>query len=189
MGFGIEQSVRLLAVTVLVCWEFIADAHWMRKEYKAKAAHYNITRYIPSRAFPWIWGFVKACTTASVFLYMEWTLSTAEDWPYLAVFVLIFVNLVLSKFWTPLFFGAHQHGAALVIALVLCASAWAVFGIAISAINVNANFYLGPALLWLPYALWLTTALLINVQWVVAISHHRRKGRLPYVSETKDEDA
>lgn len=173
MAWGVEQSIRLIALTVFVLWEmYDSFSNDMGRHYKGVARHYKIRIFIKARWFPVIWAFIKACVIASSFLYMEYTVSTANDWPYTAVFVLFYTNIIMSKMWSPLFFYLHWYTGALVNAILLSATAWAIFGIAISGVNVRPDLYLAPALVWLPYPVWLTVAVVLNWQFASAKYHH-----------------
>lgn len=179
MAWGIEQSIRLISLFLFVFWEWSTTSDAGR-HYKYAAKHYNIPIYIKGRWFAVIWLFIKSCVVASSFLYMEYTVSTAADWPYTAFFVLFFVNIIMSKLWMPLFFDMHMYTAALVNAILLAGTAWTIFVIAIIGVNLRAEVYLAPALVWLPYALWLSVAVLLNWQWASAKMYHLRKGHVPY---------
>lgn len=185
MAWGIEQSVRLITLFVFVFWQaFDVTRSKMGVHYKGAAAHYKIPLWIKARWFPYIWFFLNSCVVASSFLYMEYTLSTANDWPYTAVFVLFFANIIMAKLWTPMFFRFHWYSGALVNGFLIMGTAWAIFGIAISGINLNAGLYLAPALVWLPYPIWLTIAFIINWQFAAAKYRHlAAKGR-PYGYQT-----
>lgn len=181
MAWGVEQSIRLITLTVFVLWEmYDSFSHDTGGHYKSAARHYQIPIYVKARYFPFIWGFVKACVIASSFLYMEYTVSTAQDFPYTAVFALFFANILMAKMWMPLFFRLHWYTGALVNSILLCATAWAIFGIAISGMNLRPDLYLAPALVWLPYPLWLTFAVFLNWQWASAKYSHMRSGQPAY---------
>ena len=69
-------------------------------------------------------------------------------------------QMLLNLAWTPVFFGAHRIGLALVIIVVLLA------GIALTIalfrkVDRPAAFLLVPYLLWVSYATYLNTAFLV----------------------------
>ena len=68
---------------------------------------------------------------------------------------LFFTQLLLNAIWTPVFFGAHQIGWALVVIVGL----W----LAIAA-TIVATWYISRPATWLltPYLLWVTFAAVLN---------------------------
>lgn len=71
------------------------------------------------------------------------------------------VQLALNFLWTPVFFSAHQIGAALVVILLLLA---AVLGFILSGQQLDRV----AAWLFIPYAVWVAFASLLNGSiWVL----------------------
>lgn len=178
MPISKEQVSLFISIVTFVFWEPADLIHdQIARNYKAMAKHYKIPIWVRSGWFPPIWFVLKSCVVASYFLYNEFTVTTNMDMPYMVMFALFFTNVALSKFWMPLFFRHHRYVTALVVSALVCISAWAYFGIAIANINMRPdNLYLAPALVWLPYALWLTFATMINFQWAQAAMMHVHNG-------------
>jgi len=175
MGWTVEQSYQLTSLLA-----FVLFGQWVSKNrkighlYRLEAAHYGIQWLIPGWVFPIVWGLLWPCVIASFFLYTTYTVSTDALWPFLAVDVMFKVNILLAALWTRFFFFYRRRGLALTVAALLMATAWAIFGIMISGINVSHtnSVYLAPALLFLPYALWLTVAFCISMQWMNVHAMH-----------------
>ena len=81
--------------------------------------------------------------------------STWQREPYGSAMAVWFVQLALNFAWSPVFFGAHQIGTALVIVAVLLATILA-FIVMRWPRDRNA------ALLFTPYAAWVAFATLLN---------------------------
>lgn len=178
-----EFVTRFLAIVVTVFWE---PGDYMQRrvasEYKGAAMHYKIKLWIPGWAFPLIWLPLKMCIAASYILFTEFTVTPAQDWPFVAMFVLFVVNQALSKTWMPLFFRYRKYLSSLLVSFVLMGTAWAYFGIAMANIGMRPdNLYLAPALLSLPYALWLTVAMAENFRWTQAVAEHVHREEPLYV--------
>ena len=85
--------------------------------------------------------------------YLAWSSSIASQ-RYVA-FGSYAIQLVLNAIWSPLFFGYHSPGSA----LVDIAALWVAI-----ALNIVTFYRIKPAagLLLLPYLLWVTFALMLN---------------------------
>lgn len=179
---NIDQCIRLISLTVFVLWEYTTRNNAsVRKHYNAKAEYYGIKSKIPAEWFPVIWLVLKALIIASSFLYMEYTINI-NNWAYIVFFSLFYANIILAKFWMPLFFDMHRHNEAGVVAFLLFATAYAIFGVMFCRENVGDDGLL-PAFLWLPYPLWLTVALFINVRWAMEANRKHAQGGHHYGSE------
>jgi len=80
---------------------------------------------------------------------------TWERMPRSAAMTVWFVQLALNFVWSPVFFGAHKVGAALVVIVMLLAAILA-FIVIIWSRDRTA------ALLFTPYAAWVAFATLLN---------------------------
>jgi translocator protein len=85
--------------------------------------------------------------------YLAWRSSTASQ--RVGAFGIYAIQLLLNALWSPLFFGYHSPG----LALVNIVAQW----VAIS-LNIFAFYRIKPAagLLLTPYLLWVTFALALN---------------------------
>ena len=72
-----------------------------------------------------------------------------------ALMIVWIVQLVLNYCWSPVFFGAQQIGAALVVSLAMLASILLFIVLAWNRDRISA-------LLFLPYAAWVAFATLLN---------------------------
>lgn len=163
------DAVQLVAWAVFIFWEPFqmkrSDREWYDKERE------NLTpRSIPGWVFPLVWMLLKTLNTATIVLFSSW-LVTTDHWAWPAVFALFFANQVLSKFWTIVFFRLRQPRWALVIAVVLFATAAATWGCMWGGLD-NSNLYGIPIGLFTPYLVWLVVAIVLNASWV-AIPHSK----------------
>ena len=168
MAISLDQSLRLLTLIVFVFYEnYDSTSRKVRREYEAMAEKYKIERRLPAILYPLIWFTTKSFVVAFMYMYMEYTISFATNWPYLAVYVAFIVNIMLAKTWMPLFFHWHNFQAAFFVALILASTAWFMFGIVVSGINVSKNVLDMSVLIGL-YAAWLTVAVVDNWRWLCA---------------------
>ncbi len=72
--------------------------------------------------------------------------------------VFYFVQLVLNAAWTPIFFGAHMLGAALVVIVALWL-AILVTWVSFRRVNMTAGWLFVPYLAWVSFATYLNFAL------------------------------
>jgi translocator protein len=103
----------------------------------------------PGWVFGPVWTLLYALMGVALFLLIR-------QWPGARLAIILFaVQLLLNAAWTPVFFGAHQIGAALVIIIAM----W----LAIAATMVSA-WFVTPAVTWLllPYLLWVSFATVLN---------------------------
>ncbi|RXW24707.1 hypothetical protein EST38_g1136 [Candolleomyces aberdarensis] len=116
----------------------------------------------PREAFPFVWtllycsmGYashvaVKALDTAVT--------TTSRDNLTLGI-GLYYVQLGLNFAWSPLFFGAHQTGLALVDSAALTISTWYMTKLLDRPTNGKATYYLLPYCAWLAYATYLNAGI------------------------------
>lgn len=104
----------------------------------------------PGWIFGPVWTLLYTLMGIALFLLLR-------QWPASRVAILLFAaQLLLNAIWTPVFFGAHQIGWAIVV----IAAMWA----AIVATMVSA-WPVSPTATWLlaPYLLWVSFATVLNV--------------------------
>lgn len=103
----------------------------------------------PGWVFGPVWTTLYTMMGIALFLLIR-------QWPGSRLAIAMFVvQLVLNAMWTPVFFGAHQIGWALVVIIAM----WvAIVGTMITAWAVS------PAATWLlvPYLLWVSFATVLN---------------------------
>ncbi len=103
----------------------------------------------PGWVFGPVWTLLYALMGVALFVLIR-------QWPGSRVAVILFVvQLLLNAAWTPVFFGAHQIGAAMLIIVAM----W----LAIAATMICA-WFVAPAVTWLllPYLLWVSFASVLN---------------------------
>ena len=110
---------------------------------------------------PWVFGPVWAVlyTLIGYAGYLTWSSSVANQ--RYAAFSIYAIHLLLNALWTPLFFGYHSPGWALVSII----AQWLAI-----ALNIVAFYRIKPAagLLLAPVLLWVTFALLLNTSiWML----------------------
>lgn len=102
----------------------------------------------PNAAFAIAWSILYIVLGVAAFLTFKDKIRPAI-WPF-------GVQLVLNAVWTPLFFGAHQKGYAVLLLLVmLVQSGWLMR--AFYKQNRTAAWLMLPYQLWLLYAFYLST--------------------------------
>jgi len=109
----------------------------------------------PNWVFGPVWTFLYL--SMAVAAWLVWR-KTGFQGTAKAAFALFAVQLALNAVWTPVFFGAHRIGAALVVIVFL----WA----AILATMVSF-WRIAPlaGALFLPYQLWVTLATALNFEF------------------------
>lgn len=107
------------------------------------------------------WLFGPAWTTLyflmGVALWLVWTGSSKGKKRAIWLFA---VQLALNAIWSPVFFGAHSIGGALVVIVIL----WATIAVTISSfskVSKKAAWLLVPYVAWVTFALYLNFALWI----------------------------
>ena len=101
---------------------------------------------------PWVFG--PAWTVLYVLIGVAGWRSWERDWGGRAM-KLWGLQMALNYLWTPVYFGAHQIGAALVVILALLAAILAFIAATWRPDRVSAG-------LFLPYAAWVTFATALN---------------------------
>lgn len=107
---------------------------------------------------PWIFGPVWT----ALYLMMAtaaWLVWRRGGWAVQRrTLTLYLVQLALNAVWTPLFFGLHRPGAALVEILLLLAAA-VVAGLAFARVSRAAGWLFAPYAAWVAFASWLNFTL------------------------------
>lgn len=98
----------------------------------------------PGWLFGVVWSVLYGLIAAAGFLY--WS---GLDEPVTRTMVLVLVNLVLNKLWTPIFFGFGQRKLALAVILAIVATnVWIQYELWTQG-GATTSFWL-----WLPYTVW-----------------------------------
>jgi len=111
----------------------------------------------PGWVFGVAWSVLYGLISAAGFLY--WLNYPAITSTRNAILILFFINLVLNKIWTPLFFGANRKGLAffdLVLTLGTSIAVVVLFGIEQAWLSFG---------LYIAYPVWLLYAGYLNLQW------------------------
>lgn len=109
----------------------------------------------PRWVFPVVWNIIFLLTTIAVFFVVKQCASEAR---YTQILTLFVVNALLNVAWSYFFFYNHMIGAALVDAILLALSLYALMWLIIGCSPTAA-------LLIAPYTLWTTFAVYLN--WLI----------------------
>lgn len=142
--------IQIVAWTTFVYWQIYDNSSGnVRKWYNSRKA--SVTFAPPGWLFGIAWFILYGLIVATAVTFF----GDSDD--QVAVYVLFFINIVLNKVWSPVFFGQRQLGVAAwiivamlgteiaVLVLIGLAQQWLSFG------------------LYLPYVLWTAFALALNV--------------------------
>jgi len=108
----------------------------------------------PGWVFPVVWTTLYAMMGTAAWLV--WRRRTAEDRARVALSLFV-IQLALNAAWTPMFFGAEQILAALIIIVALW---FAILATMLAFRKVSG----AAALLLLPYLAWVTIAAILNFE-------------------------
>lgn len=110
----------------------------------------------PDFIFGPVWSTIFALTT--LFTLLFWNKYDHHTISFWLIIILVILNMILNTFWSYLFFSRHLIKAALIDAIFLTLTVYAIMGIC----SYYYSFLL--SLLLLPYALWGTFACYLNYQ-------------------------
>lgn len=105
----------------------------------------------PNWVFGPVWTLLYAMIGTSIALVWH---ADADPPVKRKAIILFLVQFALNLAWTPIFFGAHQLGLALIVILLLLAAIIATV-FAFRPVNRTASWLLLPYALWVSYATWL----------------------------------
>lgn len=108
----------------------------------------------------WIFGpvWVTLYALMGISLWLVWKSNSSEKKRAIWLFI---VQLVLNAIWSPIFFGAHSIGNALVVIVLL----WAAIVLTIFVFNKISKL---AAWLLVPYILWVSFATYLNYAiWIL----------------------
>ena len=149
-----EMSILLQIVAwfTFVFWQpYGSDYRTNRKWYEAKKTFIMFAP--PGWIFGIAWSILYGLITCSAVIFFN-TFSSS-----IATFVLFFVNVVLNKFWSPVFFGRQWVGVALVIVICMIGTEIGVL------ILFGLEFQWVAFALYCPYLIWSMYALILNIQF------------------------
>lgn len=145
------EDAGMLALSLALVFEAAATG----ARYRPDAWYEGLvkSRVTPPRiVFPVVWGALYILMAVAAWLV--WRRAGFEGaWIALLLYLL---QLACNALWSWLFFGRHQSGAALMDIVVL----WVLLVATVAAFSPHSTL---AALLMLPYLLWVTLALYLNV--------------------------
>ncbi|KAF8165279.1 TspO/MBR-related protein [Crassisporium funariophilum] len=127
----------------------------------------------PREVFPYVWTLLYLSMG-----YASHVAATALDNSLLEVnrsdlstgLALYYAQLGLNCLWSPIFFGSHQPGIALVDSVLLTGTTWYMTKLLDRPTNAKATYYLLPYCAWLAYATYLNA----GTWW---LNRHRKTTR------------
>jgi tryptophan-rich sensory protein len=113
----------------------------------------------PGWLFGVIWTVLYALIVATTMLVWR-SNKVLSRYTYDSLLALLYINIVLNKLWSSLFFGQALYLLAFIDAVLLIISALIVAGIL-----ANNDMWL-PFWLYIPYCVWLIVAIILNSQFL-----------------------
>lgn len=157
-------STTIIGWIVFVFWQISRQSNKERKWYDENRRQIS-GACIPGYMFGILWFILYALITASAVVFFV----NDENTPYyLAIFIILVVNILLNKFWSVLFFDAGNTLGAFIISIILFLTSTAI-NILLGLTNTTTSWISFG--LFLPYTLWLIYVIYLNYQWY--------KNRLP----------
>jgi tryptophan-rich sensory protein len=138
-GLGGFVYTQLSKTSILETREFYKD---LKNELTCK---------IPSIAFPIVWNILYALIVVSGYF----TFSTSNEYDIYLI-VLYFVNIMLNKYWSVLFFDFKNPKAALFVAFLLLGTSIPYLVL----VGILQNWIAFGT--YVPYVLWLVVAFFLN---------------------------
>lgn len=115
---------------------------------------YQSMKRPPGTPPPWVFGPVWIVLYAMIGISLGLLLKNRQQPATRFVLAVFCCQLVLNFAWTPLFFGAHQTGLALIDIVAMCLSIfWTIF--LAKKISPTAAYLLIPYLIWVSCATYL----------------------------------
>jgi len=145
--------VQIVAWYTFLNWQFYTES--AKGEQRRWYARYqrSLACSPPGWLFGVVWPLLYAMLTAfAVLLFRNTT-------DFVAVFVLFFVNILLNKLWSLIFFGQRRLALAAVIVVLMLGTQIAI------AVLVGLREAWLPFGLFLPYVAWTMYALVLNIQF------------------------
>jgi benzodiazapine receptor len=144
------KSLVRLALSLLLCLGVgLLESQVTQPEIPTWYAHLGKPSWTPPPlAFPIAWTILYILMAIS--LWRLWDLE-ARSAARTRAMIWFLVQLALNALWSPVFFGLHNTGAALVIIIALLAAIAATM-IATARVDRLAASLLAPYLLWVSYA-------------------------------------
>lgn len=163
------DSIDTAALAGWSAFVIVTHAYEMRKEDRDwyNERKQKIYFSIPSWVFGIVWSSLCLLNIASIYLFNKFSVDP-EHYTFVAVNVLFLVNQVLEMVWTPLFFRERKITWALIVAILI--SATAVVTVILMGL-ARSNIPVGAALAFIliggsVHALWVSFAVVLNAMWV-----------------------
>ena len=177
VDWTIFDGVQLIAYTLFVFWQPFPmkrkEVEWYRGNVDKFKGVWTLAR-VPSGVFPVVWMCLYICIVAGITLFAKWTVD-ADHWVWRTVYSLFFVNVLVSKSWTWLFFTKRQFMLSLMNGIFLAATAVAmVVCVGVGHDNITEMYYV-PLILFIVYATWLCYAIFLTIAWWVNMPEESEK--------------
>ena len=155
--FSATDAARFVAWTVFTYWQITPATTTNRRGWYEQRKR-QISGAPPGWLFGVVWSVLYGMIAFSAFYYFA--PAYESDALFLPLFVLVVINLLLNKLWTPIFFGANNVRGALVIAVLMWCS-----GLAVAILMGIGGAWVSFGL-WLPYEVWVMYAIYLNWSFV-----------------------
>jgi tryptophan-rich sensory protein len=143
-----QTFVNLIAIAIAVFWQ---PSYKPRKDVE-------INRYI-HLFFLIVWYTLYALITFSIYEFRNSGFSDSYSTSD-TTFILIIINIILSKTWMPLFFGIGERNGRM-LALCVCIG---MLGTSVAILVFMGQLAAWTSFgLWMPYALWNVVATILNI--------------------------
>ena len=178
------DATALLTYIVFVFWQpamktSTMDKSWYNKQRK------RLPCSVPSYVFGIAWGLLFSLISTSGFLYLGPEGLGQSSSLYVSAYIVFVANIIMTKIWTPIFFGKTKAkmGLALFIAIliVLTAGAFATFML------IDGSYIAFG--LYSPYILWGCQAIYLNYAFYVTKTSKRVSAKQSGVKSEYDYDS
>lgn len=151
-------SNTIIAWIVFVFWQISSQSNKDRRWYDENRTQIP-GACIPGYMFGILWFFLYGLIAASSIVFF----ANNENTPYyLAIFIILVVNILINKFWSVLFFDAGNTLGAIILSIILFLTSTAI-NILLGLTNTTTSWISFG--LFLPYTLWLIYVIYLNYQW------------------------
>lgn len=190
MAFIVDDVLFILLTAVFVFWEPKAQTKKDNDYYKTNVASLPTAFRLPRIAFPMVWGFIKLCDIASIYLFFKFISNNIDNWTIPVAFCIFFAVQVISKTWSSVFFGMRWLGFAFGISVTILALQIFYMILIIVAQFPGAVFgdqwYL-PFIFCLPRLLWLGFASILGYVWFARVGGSEKASRNGDYRRARDE--
>jgi tryptophan-rich sensory protein len=177
MSFSESDAALIVGLVAFAGWQAVAPMSSSAWRYYQQHLKRMPWHRLPPATFGVVWTLLLAMNVAAVFTFVKLAIDVAY-WTVPAVVALDLAMGLLNRAWTYVFFDLRTARntrerdrtlttVALVIAILLLLASGTATGLMFaSGSNYNAELYLLPALLTLPYPLWCVVAIYLNATWL-----------------------